>query len=62
MRPLESLYLHCSHMRGIALQHRVRRVRVFGTALHVDETADSNFDLLGKPAVNHADGHWRYSV
>lgn len=51
MRPFESLYLHRSHIRGIALHHCVRRVRVFGSALHVDGTADSNLDLLVKPAA-----------
>jgi predicted nucleotidyltransferase len=46
MRPSEALSLHRSQIREIALRHRVSSVRVFGSALHGDDTADSDLDLL----------------
>ena len=42
MRPSEALSLHRSQIREIALRHRVSSVRVFGSALHGDDTADSD--------------------
>ena len=46
MRPSEALSLHRTQIREIALRHRVSGVRVFGSALHGDDTADSDLDLL----------------
>ncbi len=33
------------------MRHRVSGVRVFGSALHDDDTADSNLDLLVAPTA-----------
>lgn len=46
MRPSEALSLHRTQIREIALRHRVSGVRVFGSALRGDDTADSDLDLL----------------
>ena len=46
MRPSEALSLHRTQIREIALRHRVSGVRVFGSALHGDDTANSDLDLL----------------
>lgn len=51
MRPSEALSLHRSQIREIALRHRVSSVRVFGSALHGDDTADSDLDLLVEPTA-----------
>ena len=40
MRPSEAISLHRTQIRNIALRHHVRGVRVFGSALHGDDTAD----------------------
>lgn len=49
MRPSEALLLHRTQIREIALSHRVRSVRVFGSALHGDDAAGSDLDLLVEP-------------
>lgn len=49
MRPSEALALHRTQIREIALRHRVSGVRVFGSALHGDDTAESDLDLLVEP-------------
>lgn len=49
MRPSEALRLHRTQIREIALRHRVSGVRVFGSALHGDDTTDSDLDLLVEP-------------
>ncbi len=49
MRPSEALSLHRTQIREIALSHRVSSVRVFGSALHGDDTAESDLDLLVEP-------------
>ena len=46
MRPSEALSLHRTQIREIALRHHVSGVRVFGSALHGDDTAESDLDLL----------------
>lgn len=46
MRPSEALSLHRTQIREIALRHRVSDVRVFGSALHGDDSAESDLDLL----------------
>ena len=51
MRPSEALTLHRTQIREIALRHRVSDVRVFGSALHGDDTASSDLDLLVEPTA-----------
>ena len=51
MRPSEALSLHRTQIREIALRHCVIGVRVFGSALHGDDTADSDLDLLVEPTA-----------
>lgn len=49
MRPSLALQQHREAIREIALRHRVRNVRVFGSVLHGDDTEDSDLDLLVEP-------------
>ena len=49
MRPSIALQTHREAIREIALSHRVKNVRVFGSALHGDDTEDSDLDLLVDP-------------
>ena len=49
MRPSEALTQHRARIRQIALSHRVRDVRVFGSALRGEDTDDSDLDLLVVP-------------
>lgn len=49
MRPSVALQNHRAAIREIALRHRVTNVRVFGSALHGDDTEDSDLDLLVDP-------------
>ncbi len=49
MRPSIALQTHRDTIREIALRHRVKNVRVFGSALHGDDTEDSDLDLLVDP-------------
>ena len=49
MRPSLALQTHRDAIREIALRHRVKNVRVFGSALHGDDTEDSDLDLLVDP-------------
>jgi predicted nucleotidyltransferase len=49
MRPSIALQTHRDAVREIALRHRVKNVRVFGSALHGDDTEDSDLDLLVDP-------------
>jgi len=51
MRPSEALALHRKQIREIALRHRVSDVRVFGSALHGDDTPESDLDLLVEPTA-----------
>ena len=51
MRPSESLSLHRTQIREIALRHRVSGVRVFGSAIYGDDTTDSDLDLLVEPTA-----------
>ena len=46
MRPSIALQTHRDAIRKIALSHRVKNVRVFGSALHGDDT---DLDLLVDP-------------
>ena len=49
MRPSIALQTHRDAIRQIALSHRVKNVRVFGSALHGDDTEGSDLDLLVDP-------------
>lgn len=49
MLPSQALSLHRTLIREIVLSHRVRSVRVFGSALHGDEAEGSDLDLLVEP-------------
>ncbi|MCR4305181.1 MAG: nucleotidyltransferase family protein [Gallionella sp.] len=49
MRPSIALQTHREAIREIALRHRVRNVRVFGSVLHGEDTEDSDLDLLVEP-------------
>jgi len=49
MRPSIALQTHRDAIREIALRHRVKNVRVFGSVLHGDDTEDSDLDLLVDP-------------
>jgi predicted nucleotidyltransferase len=51
MRPSIALQLHRDAIRRIALDHRVRNVRVFGSALHGNDTEISDLDLLVEPTA-----------
>jgi hypothetical protein len=46
MRPSEALKLHRDRIREIALSHRVTNVRVFGSAVTLEDTEQSDLDLL----------------
>jgi predicted nucleotidyltransferase len=48
-RPSQVLELYRDNIREIALRHRVKNVRVFGSVLHGDDTEDSDLDLLVDP-------------
>ncbi|TRW92099.1 nucleotidyltransferase family protein [Candidatus Methylobacter oryzae] len=49
MRPSIALQIHRDAIREIALRHRVKNVRVFGSVLRGDDTEDSDLDLLVDP-------------
>lgn len=49
MRPSELLALHHVRIREIAPSHRVQDIRVFGSALHGDDSEASDLDLLVEP-------------
>jgi len=49
MRPSIALQTHREAIREIALSHRVKNIRVFGSVLHGDDTEDSDLDLLVDP-------------
>jgi predicted nucleotidyltransferase len=49
VRPSVALQTHRNAIREIALRHRVKNVRVFGSALRGDDTEDSDLDLLVDP-------------
>ncbi len=49
MRPSIALQTHREAIRQIALRHHVKRVRVFGSVLHGDDTDKSDLDLLVEP-------------
>jgi predicted nucleotidyltransferase len=52
MRPSEALALHRARIRQIALSHRVKDIRVFGSALHGQDIEGSDLDLLVEPTAD----------
>lgn len=46
MRPSVALQIHRNAIREIALRHRVKNVRVFGSVLYGEDTENSDLDLL----------------
>ncbi|MGQ0709317.1 MAG: nucleotidyltransferase family protein [Rhodoferax sp.] len=46
MRPSEALAMYRTQISEIAVRHRVSGVRVFGSALHGDDSVGSDLDLL----------------
>lgn len=49
MRPSLALHGHRDAVRAIALSHRVKNVRVFGSVLRGDDIEGSDLDLLVEP-------------
>ncbi len=49
MRPSIQLYQHRDSIRQIALNHRVKNVRIFGSVLHGLDNDESDLDLLVDP-------------
>lgn len=49
MRPSIALAAHRTAVREIALRHRVRDVRVFGSVVRGDDEDGSDLDLLVEP-------------
>ena len=49
MRPSQALALHRTRIRQIALSHRVKDVRVFGSASRGEDIEGSDLDLLVEP-------------
>ena len=49
MRPSQALALHRARIRQIALSHRVKDIRVFGSALRGEDIEGSDLDLLVEP-------------
>lgn len=49
MRPSLALEKHRAAIREIALRHRVRNVRIFGSVLHGEDTEESDLDILVDP-------------
>jgi len=50
MKPSDALKAHRANLREVVARHRVLRPRVFGSALHGNDTDDSDLDLLVDPA------------
>jgi uncharacterized protein len=49
MKPSEALQLHRVAVRRVIELHRVRNARVFGSALHGNDSEQSDLDLLVDP-------------
>lgn len=52
MRPSVLLDAHRSAVREIALRHRVRDVKVFGSTLHGGDVEGSDLDVLVEPTAD----------
>lgn len=51
MKPSEALIRYRTEIRRIVEAHRVKNVRVFGSAISGDDTEDSDLDLLVDPTA-----------
>ena len=51
MKPSQLLQLNRVAVREIALRHRVRNIRVFGSVLRGEDTEDSDLDILVEPTA-----------
>ena len=51
MKPSQALQLNRVAVREIALRHRVRNIRVFGSVLRGEDTEDSDLDILVEPTA-----------
>lgn len=49
MKPSEALNTHRAELRDIVARYGALRPRVFGSAIHGDDTEDSDLDLLVEP-------------
>jgi predicted nucleotidyltransferase len=49
MKPSDALRTHRETIRAIVLAHKATNPRVFGSALHGDDTDESDLDLLVDP-------------
>jgi predicted nucleotidyltransferase len=49
MKPSEALRIHRTALRDIVTRNAALRPRVFGSAIHGDDTDDSDLDLLVDP-------------
>jgi predicted nucleotidyltransferase len=49
MKPSDALEAHRANLREIVTRHGALRPRVFGSALHGNDTDDSDLDLLVDP-------------
>lgn len=49
MKPSEAIHLHRNDIRRVVERNNARNPRVFGSALHGDDTANSDLDLLVDP-------------
>ena len=49
MRPSAALRAHREAIRSIALRHRVKDVRVFGSVVHGKDIEGSDLDILVEP-------------
>jgi len=50
VRPSQAVNLHRNRIRQIALSHRVRDVRLFGSVARGEDTEESDVDLLVLPS------------
>lgn len=50
MKPSEALRVHRAELRDIVARHGALRPRIFGSAIHGDDTDDSDLDLLVDPS------------
>jgi len=49
MKPSDALNKYRDDIKSIVMAHRVSNIRVFGSAIHGDDTDDSDLDLLVDP-------------
>ena len=51
MKPSEALRIHRAQLREIVARHGALRPRVFGSAVHGNDTDESDLDLLVDPTL-----------